>query len=482
MAKEETKEEIIGRLYALRAGLSVIAVENDEITNDRFVADKTNTTISRKKEIVGRTREKFLSKGYELTPIKNREDQIRDNEEKIKDYQMVLQKKPKEVKWNLQWGDLIFLFLALICFFASFACIYWCVLGIITDMGELSGLERVSGWMAKSQGPIHWIQRLYYLVDKKVVYEIYNPNASSMTKQEWKWFSLTWILPAVFGVAFLVFGVICCVRFFTWFDFGAIVQVKSNEKELKDARAEINKLIKNNESLKMQVEELKMQVKGMNETEFFVAYYKEQEEMLRRIMEKETKAKIDEIEWLEESLKEIRNNIRKRIMRVKEYREKLVENYQDFLDERDWDKIDFLIYLVETNRAKSITEGLNIVDTKIWQNDIQNSIQEIKEVGQRIVSTIREGIGDIYNAMAKGFSILHKDILQIRMDNLKTNKVLIESSQRQEQLQLMQLETQRAAIAKANETSKSLADIAQKVSRMKDFEEYGHQQRIRTGV
>ncbi len=544
MANEATKKEIIEKLDALRAGLVAIAAEDDLIKKENLVLDneffRVNSEISATvggirdcisginsaQETIRGTEEEIGWINGENTPLEEvkrkysekckanqssiqiQEESIRKNKESITLNEKVLQKKRREYTWNFQWGDLKNLLFALMFLFVAFACAYWCVISIITDMGELSGLEKVSAWMAKSKGPIHWIQHLYYVVDKKVVYEVYAPNAGSLTKQEWKWFSLAWILPAVLAIVFLILGIIFLKFFFKGFDFKSFLVVKSNKIERLCAKEQIRKLNADKQKLEEGLEKLKAAEIDLNSSEYQKNVFssenieKERGELKARekclkecieymkVREKELRDKVEPLHKKEETLNNQRGELmkkqeelKKRFQGIKEYYKRLKNKYESFLHLSHWKNVDIIRELIDQQYARDINEAVNkIKDEKDREKFKKEIVQEIRGVGQRTVQTLNSGMRNIYNVMMQGFSVVHKDLIDARLENLKVNQALLRSSQRQEQLRLMELETQKALLAKANETSEVLARNAQDISRITSWSEYAHQQRIRAGV
>ena len=90
---------------------------------------------------------------------------------------------------------------------------------------------------------------------------------------------------------------------------------------------------------------------------------KEQEKHVDAFVDK---AKYD-ISVINDDIKKIRNNS----IAIKQA---LIETYKDLLNPADWQHIDVIMYYIETHRADSIKEALNIIDSKLQFEQLTNVV------------------------------------------------------------------------------------------------------------
>lgn len=92
----------------------------------------------------------------------------------------------------------------------------------------------------------------------------------------------------------------------------------------------------------------------------------------------------------------------------------LVEKYGRLLDVRDWKILDLVIWQLETNRADTVKEALQLADREMQADRIMQSIKAANnEIGQRIHDSFgslkSQLAGSFYN-LAKGFTAIAGDI------------------------------------------------------------------------
>lgn len=124
----------------------------------------------------------------------------------------------------------------------------------------------------------------------------------------------------------------------------------------------------------------------------------------------------------------------------------LQKSFNKMLDERDWKHLDLIIFYLETGRAESMKEALQLLDAEMQNKRIVGAIQKATEsicsTIERVASKISVQLGVISNQLS-----LLADIQQIQMEqNIEI---------------ISQTKLQNALIEKSNVTSEKL---------MKDFE------------
>lgn len=127
----------------------------------------------------------------------------------------------------------------------------------------------------------------------------------------------------------------------------------------------------------------------------------------------------------------------------------LVSVYGDALDVRDWEYLDLVIYYVETNRAVSIREALQLIDRERQTQQIVGSVRLAAETICRTIQnemfslrgTIEQGYLSLQHSLETGFATVS--------DKLDTSNALL-------QLQIDQTMLTNALLAHANVTSEQL--------------------------
>jgi hypothetical protein len=82
-------------------------------------------------------------------------------------------------------------------------------------------------------------------------------------------------------------------------------------------------------------------------------------------------------------------------------------SYSSMLDMRDWENLDLIIYYYETGRADSIKEALQLVDVERRNNNLINCIQQ---ASNEIYDSIKSGVQQLGTAMVQGFQFLSSQI------------------------------------------------------------------------
>lgn len=138
------------------------------------------------------------------------------------------------------------------------------------------------------------------------------------------------------------------------------------------------------------------------------------------------------------------------------YKSSLENQYTFLLNPVDWENIDLIIYYLQTGRADSLKESLQLVDR---QRQTEQIVDAINEASSRICATIRSGLTSLGKAMISCFNLLSKQIdimgqeiisrqskMITTLDNIQsTNQALLSATQLNNALQ-----------AKANVSSEQL--------------------------
>ncbi len=150
----------------------------------------------------------------------------------------------------------------------------------------------------------------------------------------------------------------------------------------------------------------------------------------------------------------------------------LKQQFNDFLDYRDWDYIDLIIYHFETNRVDTMRESLLMVDTQ-RQND--RLVEVMQQATAMICVSLRDNIADLKTAMVSSLANLQYSISS-RLDDLNTSLIGVGqglSALRQEIRSSVSDMTnaqnmQNSLLEKSNVSSKQMADEMRKMRRLAD--------------
>ena len=128
------------------------------------------------------------------------------------------------------------------------------------------------------------------------------------------------------------------------------------------------------------------------------------------------KAKYD-ISVVNDDIKKIRDNS----IAIKQA---LAESYKDLISPADWQHIDVIMYYLETHRADSIKEALNIIDSKLQFEQLTNVITSSAEA---VCGYIQSGFIKLNNNLIKSHEIIMDklDDIEYKVD---ANRELIGST------------------------------------------------------
>ncbi len=112
------------------------------------------------------------------------------------------------------------------------------------------------------------------------------------------------------------------------------------------------------------------------------------------------KANIDKLphirEWAQRILDERNGLILPLIKYCNQYYAALYGEYKNFLDERDWKNLDLVIYEIETRRADSIKEALQLTDRELQTDRI---VKTLGEATKAICYTVSRGFFELQNTV-----------------------------------------------------------------------------------
>lgn len=170
---------------------------------------------------------------------------------------------------------------------------------------------------------------------------------------------------------------------------------------------------------------------------------------------------------------EIKEKNKEAAYEIKEISEKglelynlLVPEFSSMLDQRDWENVDLIIYLLETGRAETMKEALQQVDTYSHTDRI---VGALVSASHSISLTIRENIQDLKYTVAKCADELGKKIDRVTYNvsvlSDKQSEISNELhivNERMEKTNLS-IEMQNALLEKSNVSSAKMAENVEKM-------------------
>lgn len=99
----------------------------------------------------------------------------------------------------------------------------------------------------------------------------------------------------------------------------------------------------------------------------------------------------------------------------------LYENYSKILDMRDWENLDFIIYLFETGRVNNIKEALLIVDKERRKNEI---VSAINNASTAISENINNGFTKLQESLNNRLNLLVKQVEKLSSNVVSLNKTI----------------------------------------------------------
>ena len=99
----------------------------------------------------------------------------------------------------------------------------------------------------------------------------------------------------------------------------------------------------------------------------------------------------------------------------------LYENYSKILDMRDWENLDFIIYLFETGRVNNIKEALLIVDKERRKNEI---VAAINNASTAISENINNGFTKLQESLNNRLNLLVKQVEKLSSNVVSLNQTI----------------------------------------------------------
>lgn len=442
---EKTKNEMVADLYALRAGLSLIAQNGEACEKGKKEIERIEQDINYNKQQrigiqgdISDIENKFRSEQAELRDrIKTCEEFALYYECKATPYKM-RELKRKEYNFSYQkWH------------FVSAILVPGLLLGIITVL-SMFFLLRENGVIEKndyswgSWGPLSLgCFSLWFIIFGVIVgFSQYNDKKETITKLA--------IIPWIFSI---------------FYDMGQSLKISLHNKKEMRKKKEYDKKIEN-EQEERKIKTLKEREKYRNKAhtlrETLQEYERTQYSVLSGKKER-LKSKIlecdSQIERYSNQIAEQKSNIHKLNGKSKILYQKLCQTYGAIINESDWKNLDILIYYLQSNRADGIKEALQLMDR---QKQTEQIIQMVGLATQSITETIDSTMQTLGEVLYKSFSVISGQLSDIsgQLSNISYNQSVMIGEMRNltnaMEGQRMATEMSNALMSKIHKTSEEL--------------------------
>lgn len=180
--------------------------------------------------------------------------------------------------------------------------------------------------------------------------------------------------------------------------------------------------------LRADLESYKNELEGWQETlARATAQYKQNLSKIekRYTSEKEQEKRVDAfIDKAKYDISVINNDIKKVQKNSVDIKQALIETYKDLLNPADWQHIDVIMYYIETHRADSIKEALNIIDSKLQFEQLANVVVSSAEA---VCGYIQRGFIKLNNNLTSSHNMIMDKLGDIEY-KLDVNTELIGST------------------------------------------------------
>lgn len=407
MDKKE-KQETLSKLYALRAGLSLISQEKDEadsiLESRKTINDRLNTLIGQAESELKSEKDRALSdEKYITRKIEAEQSAISRAEEKINNIEEKMQQ--------------------------------------IT--GSKAKLSRSATYLLRIVGIGIGIAIMAYLG----INEISKINSES-TK-----FGIGLIIFLFVGAAILT--IVCLISI--------ISTAKGKTKEINNKSHEIfeqeEKISQHRHNIKQNKEEI-LSIRAESA--------KKQEELQKNIVDVKKAARVVSALTDDVSIEMLSTHKETALGIYKS----LAAEYSEILDERDWQYIDLFIYMYETGRAESKKEALQLIDQYQQNKNIVDAIvragREVQDCIKQGLGALQTAMESHFRALSGQLYEMHSETM-LKMDRITDQLDNLNSEMSRMSLGMAQISSQTADMqrqldlntalqAKANMTSQQIMD------------------------
>ena len=361
----ESVNEVVTRLYSIRAGMCVLASEKEK--SDAIVAHAESVYDASLKEAENKLRNARAKLDDAETRLNDSEDDERYTK---RERRGLFVNFLKFLFWSLLSLFLVALLLALAA--ATLYFLVFLVGGFITNLLKLD-----YGWMKIFEWYVKWL----------------------MTIPEGWVYALLFLVPLV--------GMGCTGGFGTLLYFWFI-----DEKIITDRLAEALADFLSSFTAVFKVGKMRKKSRRAGKSV----------ENAKYIFKNAEKIYNDERQKIEAKLSEEMQRANVIIYNSMIFYSALAKLYGNFLNERDWKNVDYMIYSFETGRAESLKEALQLADR---EEQTQRIVETIQEATRRICETIKSNADRILDSLQRNFAMISDMVaeesakINVKMDNMQ---------------------------------------------------------------
>ena len=443
----ETKKEALSKLYFLRAMMSKMATVSDEVLTHQEELDRLDTEISSKKDHA-----ELLKKNQELFEKSSSQESF--------DYDFEKEDKLFEERIAMEQ----------ICGTTYFPEKGSCFMGKGEKEGEYNYYPKSEGSEKENIAREIGVFKTNF---SRLKFNMDHPTSNSEV--------LTYVLSHIVFPITLALGLVISTIFFfrIWLliltiattigtliyfcvemPFWTVNESWVTSKNIERKRKDLSRI----EDRIKELEEKLCNIKAEERT-------KKQEEMKRAKEDQDRALLANEIQINEaltgiQILKSSSNEVRKKMDGIlknsREMYSLAKRNTENFIDERDWENLDIIIYELETGRADTMKEALQQAD---YYNRHNEMIEAIETAGRAISASISQNINDLKHSIGLQVKTLRADINELNESQRAIEGKLGDMLDAQE--------LSNALLEKANESSKDLAENIEYIKGIKYREYYG---------
>lgn len=117
----------------------------------------------------------------------------------------------------------------------------------------------------------------------------------------------------------------------------------------------------------------------------------------------------------------------------------LISTYSPFIVESDWENIDLLIFYLETGRAETWKEALQLMDRQMQTNQITNAIEQASTAISKSMLRSTQALGSLINQSFSAMSYQQQSLLsESRLHNALLEQANMSSERLMEEVRLLQ--------------------------------------------
>lgn len=365
--EQAEKKELLGNLYALRAGLSVISQEKDNA--DKALEEYSDITYKASRKIHN-AKNWLASADSKRRAAKNEYE----NQKRVRDVQYQKDNDKIGVSYYTpSLAKIIFRFIFTIAILAGLAVLCWFCIDKLMDAIDMG-------------------HEVGYFDDFDL--SLLEENKLEVSKH-----FIPWLLAAIVACALEL------IAFFTLIYFQIVPAFEENRKR---KRSKEEKRSRNELAATYKQEVAVIDQDLANKLDSIDKMEENKKKSLVKLQEQY------EIE-LEPHKKELSAKLALYKDNATQIYKVLKSKFSEMLDERDWKYLDLYIYMYETGRAESKKEALQLIDQYI-QN--QNIVEAVNRAGSAVCATLKSGFSKVRDAIGTACMAINTTMRELHSETM----------------------------------------------------------------